>query len=137
MLLVPAIGFACVALGLLMLNDLVESTRLRDELSQYAVIAIGGALAIYGIVLVVNGRRGRDRLLELNDRSVHVQEAWRRVEIELDSVRSFRTARKQHRLVVSTSDGRRYSPILQPDGSSWVAVAEYFDRCLREHGPSA
>lgn len=136
MVFVPMLGFTGVALSLLMLSgQLNPPFRYRNQLSQYLVLAIGIGLAIYGLVLVLNGWRGRRSLLEISGQSVRVQEARRRVDLRLDKVLSFqtKTIHRRCRLVVVPMDGREYFPILQPDGSDWAAVAQRFEQRLSEH----
>ena len=127
------IGVGGAVLAVLGLVGLVDPPRRYSSgLALYGLIASGVCVTVVGVLVVINGRRHRGHLLCVDAASIRIQQAHRRVEVELAQVSSVESNlhHGRPRLSVLAVDGRRLSPILQPQDSDWESVAVEVGRRL-------
>ncbi len=104
-------------------------SRYRSELVQSGLLITGIALTVYAAALLVARRKGRSRLIEIDENNVHVRTIRGAVDIAVHDVARIAT-NKDGRLVVFDGRGRKYIPVLAPESADWASVAAKLNESL-------
>ena len=127
-ILIIGIG-GTVASWLMLTGRLDAPFRYRSVVVQTVGLTAGIGFTVFAAALLVASRKGRSRLIEIDESNVHVRTIWRPVDIAIHDVERI-TTNQDRRLVVFDVRGRKHIPVLAPESADWVSVAARLTEAL-------